>query len=62
MSQPTTLSRLSGGTHEKEESLNAAPWFVAGLLAAGFLSAGPTKLYRSRESLAKAPGPASFTG
>lgn len=36
--------------------MNVALWIVAGLLAAGFLFAGSNKLFRSRESLAKAPG------
>ena len=36
--------------------MNLALWIVAGLLAAVFLLAGSTKLFTSREKLAKAPG------
>ena len=36
--------------------MNLALWIIAGLLAAVFLLAGSTKLFTSREKLAKAPG------
>ncbi len=36
--------------------MNLALWIIAGLLAAVFLLAGSTKLFMSRENLAKAPG------
>ena len=36
--------------------MNLALWIAAGLLAAVFLLAGSTKLFISREKLAKAPG------
>jgi hypothetical protein len=36
--------------------MNLALWIIAGLLAAVFLLAGSTKLFMSREKLAKAPG------
>jgi uncharacterized membrane protein len=36
--------------------MNLALWIVAGLLAAVFLLAGSTKLFVSRENLARAPG------
>ena len=36
--------------------MNLALWIIAGLLAAAFLVAGATKLFISKEKLAKAPG------
>jgi DoxX-like family len=36
--------------------MNLTLWIIAGLLAAGFLLAGTTKLFIPQEKLAKAPG------